>query len=283
MIGLTLQIRPAEAEDRQAVSNLIFFQNHVHRHLDWRPPLDWLGSPYFWLMEENGRVRAALACPPDPPGVAWVRLFAFGGQIPASQAWSALWDLARSEIARRGGAQVAAIARHGWMRSLLEASNFDRLPSVVLLERYGGAVLPPSLPPSVTLRALTEADLPMLAQVDAEAFPPLWRLSLENFQRAFAQALYAAGIESGGRLLAYQLSTGKPGGAHLARLAVRKDAQGAGFGSALLADLIVQLRRRGMRLLTVNTQADNRASLSLYQKFGFVRTGEEFAVFRRHV
>jgi len=92
MIGLSLQVRPAGLQDRQAISNLIFFQNHAHRHLDWRHPLDWLGSPYFWLIEENGRALAALACPPDPPGIAWVRLFVFSGQISAVEAWSTLWE-----------------------------------------------------------------------------------------------------------------------------------------------------------------------------------------------
>jgi hypothetical protein len=114
MIGLNLQVRPADLQDRQVISDLIFFQNHAHRHLDWRHPLDWLGSPYFWLMEEDGRALAALACPPDPPGIAWVRLFAFGGAVSALEAWSALWELARGEIARRGGA-------HFWLAQILTA------------------------------------------------------------------------------------------------------------------------------------------------------------------
>lgn len=280
MIGLAFQVRPAHEGDRQAISNLIFLHNHAHRHLDWRPPLDWLGSPYFWVMEENGRLLAALACPPDPPGAAWVRLFAFGGPVSALEAWSALWDLARREIARRGGAQAAVIAAQGWMRGLMERVNFDRLASIVALEWRGRPALPASLPRGVALRAMTESDLPALERVDAEAFAPLWRLSLESLRRAFSQAVYATVIEKGGEPLGYQLSTGKPHGIHLARLAVRKEAQGFGLGAALTADLIVQARRRGAGLITVNTQADNPSSLALYRKFGFVRTGEEYAVFR---
>ena len=283
MIGLNLQARPAGLQDRQAISSLVFYENHAHRHLDWRHPLDWLGSPYFWLMEEDGRALAALACPPDPPGIAWVRLFAFGGQVSAVEAWSSLWELARGEIARRGGAQVGVIAMQGWMRELLARTEFDRLQSVVMLEWKGRPVLGPSLPTGVSLRPLAESDLPAAEQVDAEAFDPLWHISLDNLRRAFSQAIVATVIESQGRLLGYQLSTGKPLGAHLARLAVRKEAQGFGLGAALVADLLGQMRRRGAALITVNTQNDNHASLAVYRKMGFLRTGEEYPVFRYYV
>ena len=35
------QIRPASPSDQQKIADLIFFESHVHRHLDWRTPLDW--------------------------------------------------------------------------------------------------------------------------------------------------------------------------------------------------------------------------------------------------
>ncbi len=280
MIGLNLQVRPAGLQDRQLISNLIFFQNHAHRHLDWRPPLDWLGSPYFWLIEADGRALAALACPPDPPGIAWVRLFAFGGQFSALEAWSALWKLARDEIAQLGGAQVAVIAMHGWMRELMTQTEFDHPQSIVMLEWRGRSVQPPSLTEDVILRPMTESDLSTVELVDTDAFDSLWRISLENLRIAFSQATHATVIESRGRVLGYQLSTGKPDGAHLARLAVRKEAQGFGLGAALVSDLIGQMRRRGAGTVSVNTQNDNPSSLALYQKMGFTRTGEEYPVFR---
>jgi [ribosomal protein S18]-alanine N-acetyltransferase len=283
MIGLNLQIRPAELRDRQILSTLTFFQTHAHRHLDWRHPLDWLGSPYFWLIEEDGRALAALACPPDPPGVAWVRLFAYSGRVSALEAWSTLWDLARGEISRRGGALVGVIAMQDWMRDLMARTEFDWIHNIVMLEWRGRPILQRSLPDGLTLRAMTESDLPAVEQVDADAFDPLWRISFDNLQRALSQSVSATVIESQGRVLGYQLSTGKPTGAHLARLAVRKEAQRFGLGAALASDLIGQLRRRGATLISVNTQNDNHTSLTLYQKMGFLRTGEEFPVFRHFV
>lgn len=283
MIGLSLQVRPAGLQDRQAISNLIFFQNHAHRHLDWRHPLDWLGSPYFWLIEENGRALAALACPPDPPGIAWVRLFVFSGQISAVEAWSTLWEKARGEIVCNGGAQVAVIAMQGWMSELLARTDFDHLQDIIMLEWRGRPILQPSLPAGVTLRPMTESDLSAAEQVDADAFDPLWHISLDNLHRAFSQSVVATVVEAQGRVLGYQLSTGKPTGAHLARLSVRKEAQGFGLGAALVADLIGRMRQHGANFISVNTQNNNHASLALYQKMGFIRTGEEYPVFRFYV
>ena len=63
MISVHLQARLASLEDQRQIANLMYFESHVHRHLDWRTPLDWLGSPYYWVVEENGRLVAVLACP----------------------------------------------------------------------------------------------------------------------------------------------------------------------------------------------------------------------------
>jgi ribosomal protein S18 acetylase RimI-like enzyme len=78
----------------------------------------------------------------------------------------------------------------------------------------------------------------------------------------------------------YQISTGTPIGGHLARLAVKPEFQGKGVGYALVYDLIRQLLRRGARVITVNTQKDNLASLTLYKRIGFVLTGEKYPIYQ---
>jgi len=281
MINIQLQVRPAGQQDYQALSSLIFFETHAHRHLDWRMPLDWLGSPYFWVLEDEQRILAALACPPDPPGVAWIRLFVHGGAVTPGWAWPALWEYARRDIANMGGAQVAAIVRQEWFRRTLLESGFQPMPSIVMLEWLGRPALPPALSNGFRLRPITHADLPEVARVDAEAFGAFWANSLDALTRAFSIKTSAMVVEDAqGHATAYQISTANAAGAHLARLAVRPEAQGRGLGRALVADLILQMRGRGIERLTVNTQANNSASLALYQKLGFIRTGEDFPVIR---
>ena len=122
-------------------------------------------------------------------------------------------------------------------------------------------------------------DLPAVVDVDASAFEPLWRNSLDALFKAFGQAFHATVAETSAGLIGYQLSTGSVLGAHLARLAVRPEAQGAGIGSAMVIDLLRAVRQRGRADVTVNTQSDNLASQALYQRLGFLLTGEQFPVF----
>jgi len=283
MIELDLQVRPAQPADHQALSSLMFFEMHAHRHLDWRAPLEWLGSPDFWVAEQNGRALAALACPADPPGAAWIRLFIHSGTIPARLAWMQLWETAKYALAQRDRLDVGVIAQQPWLRPLLHDSAFELSQTIVLLEWLGRPALMPEIPAGLRLRAMTETDLPAVADVDASAFVPFWNVSLDSLRRAFALSTHATVIESDDGLLAYQLSTGHPLGMHLARLAVRKEAQRQNLGAALVADLIRRARQRGLARVSVNTQSDNRASLALYQKMGFHRTGEEFPVYRYSV
>jgi ribosomal protein S18 acetylase RimI-like enzyme len=122
-------------------------------------------------------------------------------------------------------------------------------------------------------------DLPMVADLDAAAFGPFWANSLDALQRACAQSIHATVAEDDAGIIGYQISTGNPFGAHLARLAVRPEAQGRGVGSALIDGLIRHLGVRSTFSLSVNTQSNNVASLALYKKWGFAQTGEYFPVF----
>jgi len=271
-------VRPADLSDHQQLSNLIFFENRLHRHLDWRSPLEWLGAPFYWALDDGGQITAALACPPEREGIAWVRLFVHSGRWTAENAWGMLWPAAREEIGRAGGAKVAAIAIQPWFQNLLAASGFENHQQIVLLEwRYQPTAARETA--GIRIRKLTELDLPEVEKTDAASFDPLWQNPLETLRRAYAQALYATVAENENRIIGYQISTGAGQRAHLARLAVHPVVQGKGAARALLNDLFVFLTHMGISRLSVNTQSDNQASLSLYQRMGFVRTGEQYPVY----
>lgn len=272
-------IRPAVRADEHQIANLLFFSPHIHRHLDWRDPLEWLGFPHYWVLEELGQIHATLACPEDPATISWIRLFAHSSLLTGPQAWSPLWEASLNEMRATGAGTVAAIVNHAWFSNLLYASGFDLYQYIVLLEWQAQSFVPCPLPPHVHIRPMRADDLLAVSTVDAAAFAPLWRNSLATTQRAYSQAMIATVAEWNGELVGYQISTASHQGGHLARLAVHPRAQGLGIGSALVSDLILRLRQRGGQRLSVNTQADNAASLALYQKLGFVRTGEEYPVF----
>ena len=283
MVGVDVRVRPAVLTDQRQLANLMHSSPTVHRHLDWRYPLDWIGSAPFFVLEDQGQIISALACPPDPPAVAWVRLFVTSGKLPIDDSWRMLWDAARLDLTHKDGFTVAAIVLQDWYRHLLTTSGFINRQSIIMLERDAQAVLDISMPAGLLVRGMLQFDLPAVAEVDAAAFEPLWQNSLPSLERAYPQAVLATVAEADGQIIGYQLSTRNPLGAHLARLAVRPESQGRGVGRALVADLIQQAERRSMYHLTVNTQNDNLSSLALYKKIGFRETGDCYPVYQLQV
>jgi len=276
-----LSVRSATHQDLQRLANLVHFEAHVHRHLDWRPPLDWIGFQPYLMIERDGELVAALACPPDPVGMVWIRLFAVSSGFSPRQAWEELWPLAGDMICKLGcPVPVAAIPLHTWFRTLLETSQFTRTHSVIILS-WKGAPLPTiHLDPHIAIRAMAEDDLESVEDVDHAAFNLVWQNSRENLELAYRQATVATVAEMGNIILGYQISTATPIGGHLARLAVKPEFQGKGIGYAILRNVLGAFQERGAHTVTVNTQDDNLSSLAVYQKAGFTRTGEEYPVYQ---
>ena len=278
---INTQVRPANLNDHKRLSNLIFFETRSHRHLDWRPPLEWLGNEYFWIVEEGSQATAALACPEETRGIAWVRLFVHSGYWSAENAWTVLWDAAKQDVASAGGAKVAAIVQSAWFEKVLAFNGFESHQSIVMLEWHGIASQPWALyeADGVRIRKMMEADLPDVVAVDGASFDPLWHNSMDALGRAFSQSLFATVAEDSSGIVGYQVTTGAAARAHLARLAVHPSAQGRGVGRALLGKLFSDLRLNGYFKLSVNTQSNNEVSLNLYKQMGFVRTGESYPVY----
>jgi ribosomal protein S18 acetylase RimI-like enzyme len=280
MIAVNLRVRPAVSADQQQIADIILFEQRIHRHLDWRAPLEWLGYKPFFVLEKDGRIAAALACPPDPHSIFWIRLFAFHSSLSGSSVWSPLWDAAQRELASLGGATVAAIVTQRWFESILIENGFASAQHIVMLEWNRQPFKSYPAPAGITLRPMVFDDLPRVVEVDAAAFEPLWQNSLPALSKAFSQAIHASIAENESGFVGYQISTGSPFGVHLARLAVRPEAQGHGIASALISDLMDHVcKDENLSRITVNTQSNNTASLALYEKIGFCRTGEQYPIY----
>jgi ribosomal protein S18 acetylase RimI-like enzyme len=274
-----LYARAARLGDRQQLANLIHFETYVHRHLDWRPPLEWINAKPYLVAEIGSRIVAALACPPDPAEIAWIRLFAASAEVELENAWWSLWPVALESFSQQPGLTVAAIPLHDWFRRLLQASDFELSHRVIMLLWERGNVPPVRTPPAASVRPMNVDDLVEVARVDRAAFNPLWQNSHEALLLAFRQSAVATVAEVAGEIVGYQLSTANHMGGHLARLAIHPQVQGRGIGYQLLRDTLIQFERRGARQLTVNTQHNNFTSIALYEKAGFRRTGESYPVY----
>lgn len=273
------RVRPVMPADRDKISTLLSNELHVHRHLDWRTPLEWIGYPPYLLIEQEGHLRSVLACPPDPNSIGWVRVFATDRTFPVGVAWNILWAEVLSLMGDVKGRMVAAITLQSWFQDVLKSSRFSSQQHIVMLTWTGKKFSDVKLPARLQLRNMVEMDIRRVAEVDAAAFDPLWQNSPDSLLRALRQAAHATIIEDNGEIVAYQLSTKNVLGGHLARLAVRPDLQGKGIGYSLVADLIQKLQKLGITSISVNTQSDNLTSLALYQRMGFTETGENYPVY----
>jgi len=276
-----LIVRDALRSDKPAIASLLYFERYVHRHLDWRAPLDWLERKPFVLLEEDQRVEAVLACPSDPPEVAWIRLFAVANRVDLAAIWLPLWELAYQRLQEQAPQpHSAAIPLTSWFRSLIEMSGFQQTNEVVVLKWK--AAKPKWMDRrslAIKLRPMNRNDIPRVAEIDHQAFNPPWQVSLDGIVAGFNQSALAMVAEYDTTIVGYQICTAANNGGHLARLAVLPEWQHQGIGSILVMDVQQQFFEQGYDQVTVNTQADNQTSLLLYEKLGFQRTGEAYPLY----
>lgn len=277
---LKYSIRQAKSSDQKQLANLIHFGTLVHRHLDWRPPLEWIGNDPFLVLEEDNRLIAALACPPDPKSVVWIRLFVSYSEEFLAESWTQLWSQALELLSPDPDFQLAAIPLQNWFRLLLQNSQFERTNDVVMLIWDHGKIPPEQPSPEISIRPMNLDDLSKVESLDKIAFGSLWHNSRTSLEYAFKQAAFATLAEIDNEVVAYQISTSMQMGGHLARLATHPRYQRQGIGYTILRDLMKQFKQRGSMRITVNTQEDNLASIALYESAGFSRTGETYPVYQ---
>ena len=282
MNEIDYNIRNALSTDRSRLATLIHFGAYIHQHLDWKPPLDWIGSKPYLLAEKDGDLFATLACPPDLPKITWIRLFAVNSLINSGQAWKLLWDAAYKELSGIGKIQVAAISLQSWFNELLEGSGFEHTDDVVVLMWEGSTSLPTPQTTNVIIRPMMHEDLQIIVEIDHNAFGSVWKNSLESLELAFQQSSLVSVAVLRDEIVGYQYSTSSSMGGHLARLAVKTSAQGEGVGYLLVHQVLTHSCKHGVRHVTVNTQQNNLTSLALYSKAGFNITGESYRVYQHN-
>jgi ribosomal-protein-alanine N-acetyltransferase len=280
VIKLKYSVRPVNSNDHKQLANLIHFGTLVHRHLDWRPPLEWIGHTPFLVLEEGNRLVAALACPPEPPSVVWLRLFVAYDVEFLRDAWSQLWSTALEMLPSDQNLLIAAIPLQHWFIQLLESSNFHPTTEVVMLIWDSGEIPREHPSAEISIRPMSVDDLTRVEILDQSSFGPLWHNSRTSLEYAFNQAAIATIADIDGDIVGYQISTAMQLGGHLARLATHPQYQRLGIGHAILRDLLIQFKQRGASRITVNTQEDNLASIALYESAGFMRTGETYPVYQ---
>lgn len=274
-------VRQVTAADITSLSSLINHAEYIHRHLDWRSPIDWAGAyPFFGIESENHWV-SALACPYIKNSAGWIRFFAFLNWNAAQlhDSWNLLFRQLLDTKIFPPGYILAGLGLQSWFSSLLISSGFLLRQHIVVLQWLESIPRPVTIPAEVKIRPMRQKDLDLVLSVDNLTFEHIWQHTREELSFAFLQASYATVAEMDEEIVGYQISTGTQFHAHLARLAVDPGMQRLSIGYGLVHDMLSHFTNAGISNITVNTQSDNYSSLALYKKIGFYRTGDEFPVF----
>ncbi len=272
-------LRQAELKDLEKLTRFINIAPHMYRHLDWCPPLDWLGHQPFYVIDSDEGFQAAMAFPQDPAGIAWIRLFTCAPQVDPAAAWQMLFARGMQDTPHNPRPLIGALGLNNWILKVLDQAGFETYQHIVSLARDLQTPLPEANHNwQVFVRPMEETDLPVVAAIDAAAFEPIWQNSADQIRLSFYQSVYCTVAEIANEIVGFQICTSNLFSAHLARLAVRPDMQHARIGFTLVYDALHKFRQDRLWQLTVNTQDNNHSSLALYQQAGFELTGEQYPV-----
>lgn len=270
----SLTITPYQRRHLQPIRDLLFHSSFVHTHLDWLDSDQWLetSDSMTLLAWQRGRLIGVLGLSAPLNGSTWIRLAAVSDQIEPENVLCMLWDDFVPKLRQMGVHIVGLLIVSEWIARYAPAMGFQYGEEIVTLARSGFEI-PAPLQNHPRIRVAEMRDIPQLATLDQAAFQPPWQMSLHDLRQAYRIASSCTVAVKEERILGFQVSTFFFDGAHLARLAVHPIAQGQGVGGALLGDLLERYTRRGIRMMTVNTQESNHQSRRLYERFGFETNG----------
>lgn len=194
-------------------------------------------------------------------------------------------DLLLPEIERAALAGDSPAIMHvgsfTWLIDGLRRRGFQTEEWIVIFERTGQE--PPPYPEQAPaqIRTAHTRDLETLTRLDNRTFDYIWHMSTRHLRRALASAVSFAVATVDGRIVGYEWADMYHRHAHLTRLAVHPDFQGRGIGRQLLHRATIDALEAGANVITLNTPEKNQRSQALYQRFGFVSTGERLPVLKK--
>lgn len=275
---VTSSVQQARKEDISSIASFLEHAALIHRHLDWRSTLDWLGSQPFLLWQEQGKIQGILVAAPDTPKIAWLHCFAVRSSSMVDEGWQKLYNKAYRML-KSSNISMFSIGLEDWFHSLLVRQGFTSSQDIVVLDwnHHMSPYIEPA--PGVTIRPMIVSDLDEVAIVDERSFEEQWVNTRENIELSYVQSQHSTVAEINNRIIGYELTTGNQYSAHLARLAVLPEFREMGIARSLVTKMLHHFANMGVLQITVNTQSDNEASLHLYNRLGFSLSGDTYPVF----
>jgi ribosomal-protein-alanine N-acetyltransferase len=148
------------------------------------------------------------------------------------------------------------------------ATGFSERQRIVVYRMQPPLSVVRPAPVGVSVRIGLPTDQAAVVALDAACFDEFWRYDQELLHHYIASERLGV-AEAAGHLVGYTLSTVHGAEGTIGRLAVTDEWRGRGIGTALLADAVAYLARKGALAVTLCTQEENDGSRRLYRKAGF--------------
>ncbi len=128
-------------------------------------------------------------------------------------------------------------------------------------------------PGTVRLRRLRASMLREAAEIDRRSFSSPWANDASTLADIMTATPYhrSRSVHLDGRMVAFSISGRADRSGYVQRLAVDPGARRRRFARVLLDDALRWMQRRDVSRVMVNTAADNRPALALYESIGFER------------
>ena len=260
------------------LSRFLNASNLSFNNLDWYSPNERFTEPGCFAVTDDNQIKAILASTPESPSAAWLRFFYAERDGHHAQYFNALLSRAITTLLDNEVKSLSSLAPYEWLVRLLEGKGFKPSESIVTLHRNISGESHFSTDPGLIIREMTHRDLAAVEAIDIAAFNPTWQLNRASLTKTYHLSAWHSVALLEGQIVGYQMSTSAFDSAHLARLAVDPRWQRRGVGRRLVEDMFETFSTIGVRSFSVNTQASNRQSLSLYQNLGFEPEDHEILV-----
>ena len=195
-------------------------------------------------------------------------------RLPEPATVAAGLDTAR----RRGYRGVRTSALFPAAAQVLASMGFVTADRLALLRRDGLAGLDALDGAAVRLRRLRPWQFGAAADVDRVAFGREWGNDAAALRDITGATPLHRARAAGRPLDGFAISGASGTTGYLQRIAVHPGVQRTGIATALVTDALAWMAARGLTAALVNTGTDNLAALALYERFGFVRLGDDLTV-----
>ena len=125
---------------------------------------------------------------------------------------------------------------------------------------------------AINFRLLTEADLPVIVDIEATAFYDAWNESMLRNELSNGLTTYLV-MESEGKVIGYAGFWLVVGEAQVTRVAVLEELRGLGLGTRLTAALVNKAWELGAEAVTLEVRESNVAAQRAYLTCGFASEG----------